>query len=196
MESLIPPKEAKDRAKQVFTLSLNYHLSHAVFACNKIVEDILKRHSQKKIESLKMELQKAEENNDATKIAKIISDIQYFSRPFRIYVEYVPEMDIEGGRVVRLPPTNQFIISLPEKLLKNSWNKDGSYNTDGIRTLRHRMAHELGHIALHIEELLKDDGTQGSISLTDNAEDEADIFAAELLRLRHERNEMLYKAEV
>lgn len=190
------PKEAKIRAKQIFDLSLNYHLSHAVFACNKIVEDTFKRYSQEKIQSLKKELQKAEESNDIAKIASITSDIQYFSRPFRIYVEYVPEMDIEGGRVVRLPLTNQFIISLPEKLLQKSWNEDGSYNTDGIRALRHRMAHELGHIALHIEEILKDDGTQGSISLADNAEDEANIFAAELLRLRHERNEMLYKSGV
>ena len=192
----MPPKDAKNRAKQIFDLSLNYHLSQAVFACNKIVEDIFKRYSQEKIITFKKELQKAEESNDIAKIASITSNIQYFSRPFRIYVEYIPEMDIEGGRVVRLPLTNQFIISLPEKLLQKSWNKDGSYNTDGIRALRHRMAHELGHIALHIEELLKDDGTQGSISLADNAEDEANIFAAELLRLRHERNEMLYKAGV
>ena len=187
-------KDVKNKARQIFTLSLNYHLSHAVFACNKTVEDILKRHSQEKIETLKKDLQKAEENNDTVKIAEIVSNIQYFSRPFRIYVEYVPEMDIEGGRVVRLPSSNQLIISLPEKLLKKSCNKDGSYNADGIRTLRKRMAHELGHIALHIEELLIDDSTQGSISLTDNAEVEADIFADELLRLRHERNEKLYKS--
>ena len=192
----MPPKEAKDRAKQIFTLSLDYHLSHAVFACNRTVEDIIKRHSQEKIDSLKKDLQKAEESDDNAKIIEIVSNIQSLSRPFRIYVEYVPGMDIEGGRVIRLPPSNQFIISLPEKLLQNSWNENGSYNADGIRALRQRMAHELGHIALHIEELLKDDTTQGSISLTGDVEDEADIFAAELLRLRHERNEMLYKAGV
>ena len=192
----MPPKEAKEQAKQIFIRSLDYHLSHAVFACNKTVEDIIKRHSQEKIDSLKKDLQKAEENNDNAKIAEIMSNIHELSRPFRIYVEYVPEMDIEGGRVVRLQLTNQFIISLPEKLLRNSWNENGSYNADGIRALRQRMAHELGHIALHIEELLKDDSTQGSISLTGDVEDEADIFAAELLRLRHERNEMLYKAGV
>ena len=189
------PKEVKSRAEKIFKLSLNYHLSHAVFACNKVIEDTLKRHSQEKIETLKKALQNAEESNDSAKIASITSDIRYFSRPLRIYVEYVPEMDIEGGRVVRLPLANQFIISLPEKLLQKSWNADGSYNTDGIKTLRHRMAHELGHIALHIEELLNDDGTQGSFSLADgNAEDEANMFATELLRLRHERNEMLYKS--
>jgi len=192
----VPSKEAKERAKEIFKLSLNYHLSHAVFACNKTVEDILKRHSQEKIKSLKEDLRKAEEDKDTIKIASIMADIKCFSSPFRIYVEYVPEMDIEGGRVVRLPPTHQFIISLPEKLLQKSWNADGTYNAEGIRELRHRMAHELGHIALHIEELLKDSGTQGSISLTGNVEDEANIFAAELLRLRHERNEMLYKSGV
>ena len=190
------PKEVGKIAAQINTISLNYHLAHAVFACNKIVEDVFKRHSQKRIKNLKETLQEAEKKNDIKKISGILTEIDRLGRPFRIYVEYVSDMDIEGGRVIKLPLSNQFVISLPEDLLRQSWNSDGTYNTDGVKVLRNRMAHELGHIALHIEELLEIDGTQGSKLLTKEAEDEANIFAVELLKLRHERNEQLYKTGI
>jgi len=190
------PKEIREKAALVNESSLNYHLAHAVFACNKIVEGVFKKHSQGKIEKLKNELQEAERANNEKKVAEILMDIDRLDQPFRIYVEYVPDMDIEGGRVVKLPLSNQFVISLPEDLLLKSRNEDGTYNIDGVKTLRHRMAHELGHIALHVEELLEIDGTQGSFLLTDETEKEANIFAEKLLELRHQRNIQIYSSGV
>jgi len=192
----MPPREIREKAAEINESSLNYHLAHAVFACNKIVEDVFKKNSQNRIKELKSELQAAEKNNNEKKVAEILMDIDRLGRPFRIYVEYVQDMDIEGGRVVKLPLSNQFVISLPEDLLIKSRNKDGTYNIDGVKTLRHRMAHELGHIALHIEELLEIDGTQGSFLLTDEAEKEANIFATEILELRHQRNIQIYSTGV
>jgi ferredoxin len=186
----------KQKAAQVNEISLDYHLSHAVFACNKIVEDVFKQHSEGKVDNLSKALQKAKEHNDDKKISEIKNDIERLRRSFRIYIEYVPDMDIEGGRVIKLPLSNQFVISLPGDLLRQSRNDDGSYNIDGVKTLRHRMAHELGHIALHIEDLLEINSRQGAKLLSEEAEKEADIFAAELIKLRHQRNEHIYKTGV
>jgi len=190
------PKDIREKAAHINEASLNYHLAHAVFACNKIVEGVFKKHCQGKIEVLKNELQEAEKTNNEKKVGEILKEIDRLGQPFRIYVEYVPDMDIEGGRVVKLPLSNQFVISLPEGLPLKSRNKDGTYNIDGVKTLRHRMAHELGHIALHIDELLEIDGTQGSFLLTDEAERDAEIFANKLLELRHQRNIEIYSSGV
>lgn len=188
------PKDVKQKAAQINKISEDYHLSHAVFACNRIVEDVFKRSSQEKVKKLRGALQSAEKNGDTAKIAEITTEIDRLRRPFRIYVEYVHDMDINGGRVIKLPTSNQFVISLPGELLRQSRNEDGSYNPRGVKTLRQRMAHELGHIALHVEELLDIDGTQGSRLLSDDAEEEANIFSTELLLLRHERNAKLFNS--
>jgi hypothetical protein len=187
-------KDVKSSAEKLNTMSLDYHLAHAVCACNRLVEDAFRRYSINKIKKLKERLLSAEKNNDAEKMAEIKADIRLMERPFRISVEYVTDMDIEGGRVIKLPESAQFVISLPKKLLDQSKGDDGFYDSDGVKVkaLRHRMAHELGHIALHIEELLEIDGTQGTKLLSEAAEADANIFATELLRLRHERNERLY----
>ena len=190
------PQEVKQKAAQVNEISLDYHLSHAVFACNKIVEDVFKQYSEGKVDNLNKALQKAREYNDEKKVSEIKIDIERLRRPFRIYIEYVPDMDIKGGRVIKLPLSNQFVISLPGDLLLQSRNNDGSYNIDGVKALRHRMAHELGHIALHIEDLLEINSRQGAKLLSEEAEKEADIFATELIKLRHQRNEQIYKTGV
>jgi Zn-dependent peptidase ImmA (M78 family) len=186
------PADVKTAAKKLNDMSLDYHLAHAVFACNKLVEDAFRRYSLAKIKKLKERLLSDETNNDVEKMVELKADIRLLERPFRISVEYVTGMDAEGGRVIKLPESAQFVISLPKKLLDQSKTKDGFYNPDGVKTLRRLMAHELGHIALHIEELLEIDGTQGTKLLSDEAETGADIFAHELLQLRHERNERLY----
>ena len=187
------PKEIKQKAAQINKISEDYHLSHAVFACNRIVEEVFKSFNQKKIIKLKNDLQAAEKSDDNAKITETMTEIEQLRGPFRIYVEYVHDMVIDGGRVIKLPLCNQFIISLPEKLLQQSRNADGSYNPKNVKILRQRMAHELAHIALHIEELLDIDGTQGSKLLSDEAEADSNIFAAELIALRHKRNEQLFK---
>jgi hypothetical protein len=108
-----------------------------------------------------------------------------------IFVDYI-DMDKDAGRVVKI--ANQLIISLPKELLSDSKYEDGSYKESGVKKLREIMAHELGHIALHTEELLKIDNLKGSKNLDAQSELEAEWFASELLELRHKRNEDLYKS--
>ena len=55
------------------------------------------------------------------------------------------------------------------------------------------MAHELGHLVLHTDELLKIESTQGSKNITeDEKEEEAVFFAEEILKKRDQRNEALH----
>jgi hypothetical protein len=187
------PEAIKEKARQINEASLNYHQAHAVFACNKILEDSFDKYVQVKEVEIKNQLEVAEKRGDHKRRDELLMEKDRLGRPYRIYVDYVPNMDIEGGRVIKLTDSNQLVISLPEGLLKNSRNEDGTYNPNGVKKLRKRMAHELGHIALHIDKLLEIDGTQGAFDLSEEAEKEAETFATELIRLRRERNKEIYK---
>ena len=162
-----------------------------MLACNQLVQDMCKENSEKKIEELNKKLKKIYESGDQRDISQLEKEKAALKAPFRIFVEYVNGMDKENARVVRLPDSNQMVISLPKKLLDESRDPDGSPNIPGIKALRKRMAHELGHIALYLKELLAIDGLQGSKLLPEEAEKDVNIFAEELLRLRNERNEEL-----
>ena len=188
--------KVKEKAKQVNDTSMDYHLSHAVFACNKIIESEFKEYISKRVAKLNDQLLSAEKSNNADKIGEVLREIDLLKRPFRIYVEYFDEKNTAMARVVHLQISNQLVIYLPIALLRQSINADGSYNIDVVKKLRHLTAHELGHIALQTRELLEDEGTQGSILLSNgDTEKEANLFADELLRLRHERNKRLFESD-
>lgn len=178
------PEEIKRKAKEINDISLDYHLSHAVFACNKQIEETHKRNAETKLNKLRKSLSLAYGRKDIEAMADIKAEIKSLKPAPRIYVEYVPDMSEESGRVVKI--NNQLVISLPLKLLEKSKNKDGSYNEAGVKALRKKMAHELGHIVLNLEALLSIDNLQGSKFLDPETHRDADIFAEELLRLRHE----------
>jgi hypothetical protein len=101
-------------------------------------------------------------------------------------------MPAHVNRVVKTE--SQVIVSLSKELLENARNKDGSFIGDGLKKLRWVTAHELGHALLHSEDM-KPGETQGSIGMDGTTEVEADLFAEELLRLRHERNKSLSESD-
>ena len=89
---------------------------------------------------------------------------------------------------------NAFVINLSRKLEQRIFNKDGTYNYEVIKKIRKLMAHELGHLILHTNELLNIDGTQGSKDISDEEEEkEADFFGKEIIRLRKLRNKKIYE---
>ncbi|GHU51185.1 hypothetical protein FACS1894200_11140 [Spirochaetia bacterium] len=182
----------KQKACQVNDVSSDYHLSHALCASNALIKKTAREHLDKEIKNLKNRLKTAIERNDTVAIDKIHEEIGSLNRPVLIHVEYIDNMVEDGGRVVRI--NNQLIVSLPKKLVDGSRKKDGSLDPDGVRRLRKLMAHELGHIVLHIDDLLDTENLQGDKLLSLEAEDEADIFAKELLDLRHKRNEEYFKS--
>jgi hypothetical protein len=140
---------------------------------------------------LKEALQKACRKKDEEAKKAVLEEIRHTKQKVRyyIYVEYL-NMPADVNRVVKTE--SQLIVSLSKELLENARNKDGSFIGDGLKKLRWVTAHELGHALLHSENV-KLGGTQGSIDLNDIDEKEAGLFADELLRLRHERNEALKK---
>jgi hypothetical protein len=184
--------EVKQKAKEVNDLSFDYHLSHATLACDRLIEGIYKKFMEKKVKELSDHLMAAYRKNDNEKVNEIIGQKRLLETvKCHIFVDYI-DMDENAGRVVKI--ANQLIISLPKKLLSDSRYEDGSYKEAGVKKLRQIMAHELGHIALHTEELLKIDSLQGSKDLDEQSEQEAEWFASELLELRHKRNSDLHKS--
>lgn len=193
------PNEIKQRAKQVNEMSLDYHLSHVVFACNSMMQEKFKEHTSRKIDELKGRLSKAEKENHIEEVRKLSIEIDRFKRPFRISVEYFNDENMNGGRVIILHDSNQIVIEIPKNLLEQSRDKKANdpyaYIVEKVKELRIMMAHEIGHIVLQLDEFLKISSLQGTKLLSSkNQEEDAKIFAQELIRLRHERNEYLYKS--
>ncbi|GHU25333.1 hypothetical protein FACS1894164_14330 [Spirochaetia bacterium] len=189
-------KEAEVRqiAEQVNDISMDYHLTHAVFACEKLLEKTFKEYGQKNISELKEDLQLALRRKNKPEIERLLGEIYSLQfAKFHIFVDYVDNMATDAGRVIKAG--NNLIISLPKQLVANSKNDDGSYKPEALKKLREVMAHELGHIILHIKDILRIDGLQGSKELDEEQEQEANWFANELLRLRLERNKKLFDSE-
>jgi hypothetical protein len=183
-------QKAEQKAEEINKISLDYHLTHAVFACDKLIEDNYKRSKSETASKLKNSLQEAYCKKDNDTITELLKEKKSLKLPkYHIFVDYIDMKDPEGSRVVKAE--DKLIISLPKMLVDNSRNDDGSYNEEGVKKLREIMAHELGHIALHIDNLLRIDSLQGSKELDNNQENEANWFADKLLWLRHERNKKM-----
>jgi hypothetical protein len=181
----------KSKAKEINDISLDYHLTHAVLACDKLLEEAFKTEGSKETNVIKDQLQKAYKENDLTKIKELLEKKKLLNlEKYHIFVDFI-DMDVEAGRVVKAE--NKFVVSLPKKLADNARKGDSLFDQDNVQKLRRVMAHELGHIALHSGVLLTIENTNGSKELRGKFEDEANCFADELLRLRDERNKRLFK---
>jgi hypothetical protein len=183
--------EVRQKAKEVNEYCLHYHMSHAILACFKVVETVLADSKGKRIKELQEQLNKSQTKEGTKKIA---TELALVERPCHIAVQYVDDMDSSAGRIIRLPDSYDFIISLPYCILQSSLTNDGLwYNAVGVKQLRELMAHEIGHFVLYTEEMLTIDSMNGSNCLSKEAHDNATIFGRELIRLRHERNDKLSK---
>jgi len=180
------------KASDVNKISLDYHLTHAVFACDKLLADDFKKVGREKTQKLNKELQDAYRKKDAITVARLVEEKKALSvKKYHIFVDYI-DMAPEAGRVIKAE--DKLIISLPQKLATDARDENGAFKTDGVQKLRMVMAHELGHVVLHTEALINTDNLNGSSDLQGQEEQEADLFAKELLRLRHERNKLLKAA--
>jgi len=185
-------KDIKTKAADVNKISLDYHLTHAVFACDRLLADEFKKIEGEKTKELNKELQDAYRKKDDIAIARAMEKTKTLSlKKYHIFVDYI-DMPPDAGRVVKAE--NKLIISLPKKLATDARQEDGTFKQGGVQKLRKVMAHELGHVVLHTDALINTDSLNGSSELKGTEEKEADIFAEELLRLRHERNKLLKTA--
>ncbi|GHU03787.1 hypothetical protein FACS1894147_08170 [Spirochaetia bacterium] len=187
-------KEAEAVAGQVHDGSLNFHMGNAIFACGMMIQAKYAVYKEDRKQQIKEKLQIACRRNEDAVIRDLMSEQKTIEHArFPLFVEYV-DMDADGGRVIKAG--NQLIISLSDKLLRNSRNTDGSYNEAIVKKLRYVTAHEIGHAILHTDELLKTGSLQGSGDLKKEREEEAGYFASKLVELRSERVKKLGKIGV
>jgi hypothetical protein len=177
-------KEIKGRAKRVYNISFDYHLTHAVFGSDGLLISDRMEEKSKAINELNQSLVDAARQNDNALIEKLMNDIKEKAkikgRNYKILIDYSSMMkDPCGGRVITVG--DQLNITLPEKLRKDLKNDDDKLIDENVQKIKKIMAHELGHIVLHTDFLSQDD-LIGSSGLND-LDWEADEFAAELIRL-------------
>jgi hypothetical protein len=185
-------KEVEAVAEKAHDESLNFHMGNAIFACGMMIKIKYASYKEDRKQQISKELQTAYRRKDEVTIRDLLVEQKAIEHArFPLFVQYVGMDTVDGGRVIKAG--NQLIISLSDKLLCNSRNKDGSYNEDIVKKLRYVTAHEIGHAILHTEDLLKTGALQGARDLGKDREDEAKYFASALLKLRNERVQKLYK---
>lgn len=180
--------EIKAKAKRVYDISFGYHLTHAVFGGDRLLISDLKEANKEAIEKLKDALRVAAREKNTALVDELMAKIAMLERTLKsrkqhILIDYIPMKDTDGGRVIRVD--DKLIISLPEALCENTII-ESKLQKEPVEKIRKKMAHELGHIVLHTEQLPEYD-LSGSARLKD-LDWEAEEFAEELLRLYKEND--------
>lgn len=187
--------EIREIARNVSRTSEQFQLIHATYACQMLIKQIVMVDYQKKYDKLSADIVERMMNGlsyEKERKEKERLDILIKQRSFHIDVAYIESSSEDAARVVKI--NNAFVIHLSKSLVKRIFDKNGDYNYDAIRKVRKLMSHELGHLALHTEELLQIESTQGSKLINDmDKEEEATFFGNELLELRKERNRKIYQ---
>jgi len=181
-------KEIIDRARKVYDISFDYHLTHAVFGGDKLLLLDLKGANETEVAKLREDLRIATRGKNDTQIKELMDKIKELKnnlkyRKYQILIDYIKMDDPDGGRAVKA--NNKLVISLPQKLTKDITDDEGRLQKDIVERVRDKMAHELGHIVLHTEQLPSDLEPGNKL---DHLDWEAEIFAKELLRLYRERD--------
>lgn len=187
-------EEIQQKAMEVSRKSEQFQLIHATYACQMLIKQIVMDDyvKQYKFLSERIEEKMLKGANFEKEIEeKARLEVLIKQRSFHIDVAYIETSSDDAARVVKI--NNAFVINLSKSLAEHIFDSNGDYNYDIIRQIRKLMSHELGHLALHTNELLQIDSTQGSKLIDDDEkENEADCFGEELLELRKLRNEKIY----
>lgn len=183
------------KAEEITKKSEQFQLIHATYAARAMIKEIVKNYYKERYEDLsrrtKERLQKGLDVKSEL-VEKKELDSKARESSFHIDVEYIETKTEEMARVIKIE--NAFVINLPRSLAERVMDDDGNYNYETIQKIRGLMSHELGHLILHTDELLRIQGTQGSLEIDDKElEAEASLFGDELIRLRRERNERFYR---
>ena len=182
-------EEIKARAKKVYDISFDYHLTHAVFGGDRLLVSDLMEANKETVAKLKDALKAAVLEKNAALVDELMVKIGVLertlkSRKHQIIIEYIPMEDIYGGRVINID--GKMIIMLPKKIIENIMDDDGRLRKEPVEKVRKKMAHELGHIVLHTD-LVPMYDTAGTGKLNE-LDWEAEVFAEELLSLYKKRD--------
>ena len=191
----IRKQEIRNKAAEITKESEKYQLIHATYAARSMIKSMVMNYYKEKCDELSQRIQDRlkkglDIENETNEKKDLLTKAKQSS--FHIDVEYIDTKTEDMARVIKIE--NAFVINLPKSLALKVFKEDGSYNYEVIQKIRRLMAHELGHLILHTDELLHIESTQGSkIISVDDREMEAKYFADELITLRRERNERFYK---
>ena len=164
----------KKRAAEVNNKAEEFTLSHAVMAMRAILEQENKERKTTWRKEKKEELKAGHSPiTDKEYEAKHKEFLECNKKTF-VIVDYLAKIPFEGARTYL---GEGYIEILLPSSLKND-----------IPKLRKLVGHELGHLALHFDELVSNAvHTQGTLKIQDpEKEAQANRFADELIRLRDE----------
>lgn len=165
----------KDKAKAISDLSKQFYLSHTRDACENFLYSQLDDIYNSKINDIKHKIAEAE----GEKLDNLIEEKQNIEREiketrFRIYIDYSDK--ISYARTVKINNGYEIVTPKPNPKCKES-----------IMSVRKSIAHELGHLILHLEDLVCTHDTRGTKLIKDpSKEKEANEFADEIIRLKSE----------
>lgn len=187
-------KYIEEQAEKISHDSEQFQLTHAMYACTaRIKEDVMKHHKMRYdvLYDIIANKKRRKENLDIEREEFQELKIIINNKVFHIDVEYVGT-GTDEARIVQTK--SRLVISISRGSEGKIYNEDKSPNYGTIREIRKLMAHELGHIVLHTDELLENEGTQGSKLITDEEKEaEANFFAEVLLALRKKRDDEIRK---
>jgi len=185
-------RDIKAIAKKVYNISFDYHLVHAVFGSDGLLFINRKENYKDQLIEINKKLQAAKRENNTGLETELKAEAEELlrnikKRKYYILVDYVALNDLDGGRVVNLD--NNLHIQLSQKLTENIREKAaGELQKETVENIQNIMAHELGHIVLHAEQL-PSSNLQGSYNETLKDVDwEAQVFATELLHLYRKKD--------
>ena len=165
----------KDYANAIHKYSQHRLLSHTRDACEKYIYQSEQKHYKKELDRLKESLKKStadeDEKDSLSKIDKVKKEFEKHS--VHITINY--SKSNRTARTVRKNNGFAIVIPFPDFESKES-----------ITNARSLIAHELGHIVLHTEELIKTDGRGSNLLNSPEKEDEADVFSERILELKKE----------
>ncbi|MDR1692462.1 MAG: hypothetical protein LBR72_03815, partial [Oscillospiraceae bacterium] len=148
-------------AREVHRLSLKYQLAEAAIACDELLKDTLIGIAAKKKAGLWKRFWEVSDRGDDRELSQIKADIIDMSRSrYHVVVQFLPKVSLETAYTTYI--NGDVYIYLSEKLAGQSVDAETGGYTEHGRTLRRKMAHELGHIMLHIEMLVDASYARGS----------------------------------
>lgn len=186
----------QEMAVRVNEISEMYQLIHAMFAIEKMYRDNSGSQYRAKVREILDRLSNpalsAEERENLVLEAKNLKE--NYSKKINILVDYIPQIQENSARIT-WTQNNTFMIVLP-KSMESTRGEDGKINFKVLGALRKLMAHELGHIVLHsglFDSPCDVQSGHKQIEISAVSEEEAELFASELISLRRDRNAEIYE---
>lgn len=188
----------RDLAATVNTTSEMYQLIHAMYAIEKIFRDNSSNHYKTKVSQIWKDLDNpalsADERASLIQKAKVLRE--NFNKKISILVDYIPQIQENSARIT-WTQNNTFMIVLP-KSMESTRGSDGKIDFEVLGALRKLMAHELGHVVLHsgmFDSPCDEQRGHKQIEINDISEEEAELFAEELISLRRVRNAEIHEGD-